>query len=281
MDYALWPLLFLGPLVAALVMVERGVSAVVVTVVPVTALAIAAFVLERVRPEHEGQTKPDQPVLYDLGHFVALEIGYFVAVGLCYLAHHFVAFSLWPARWPLAVQLVVAIVLYEGFSYWQHRWFHRSRRVWPFHALHHWGPNLNLLRGVRFHAVDLALPTLMGYLPLIVVNAPESIITLLGVVITCFGITQHANIRLRTPRWLDVVLCTPAMHRQHHGLARDLYESNYGTTVMLWDHLFGTFRPARTADGPVQIGIEDGADVPPTFWRQLGAPFRALVARGR
>lgn len=279
MDYAVWPILFLGPLITAIVMLQRGVSAVLVTIIPTTVLVIAAFVLERVRPEHEGQTAPDQPVINDIGHFIALETAYFIAVGLCYLVHQFVSVSLWPTHWPFVCQLILAVVIYEGFSYWQHRWFHHHKRVWAFHALHHWGPHLNLPRGVRFHAVDLALPTLMGYLPLVVVNAPDSMVTMLGVVITCFGITQHANVRQRTPRWLDFVLCTPVMHRQHHGLAKELYECNYGTTVMLWDHLFGTFRPAKTPDGPTEIGIENDADVPAGFWSQLGRPFRDIFGR--
>lgn len=275
LDYALWPILFLGPIAAVVLLLERGVSDVVATVLVVAVFGAMAWVLERVRPEHPDQTKPDFPIWMEAGHFLlGVELGYGLALVACEGIHRFVSFPIWPARSPLALQIIIAVVVYEGASYWQHRLFHRSRRLWPFHALHHTGSHLNLPRALRFHAVDIAAPTFIGYLPLVIMNAPERLITILGVIISAFGILQHANIRMRTPSWLDVVVCTPVLHRQHHARERAVSECNYGTTVMIWDLLFGTYRRALRPDGPEDIGIEDDA-VPRTFLRQLTSPFRS------
>lgn len=273
MDYAIWPLLFFAPLAAAVVLVDRGVSEVVATLVSVATLGLVAWILERVRPERREQTRPDQPVWMEAAHFfLGVELGYAIAMGLCELVHRALALSVWPVRWPLALQIIAAVVIYEGVSYWQHRLFHRSRRLWGFHALHHAGERLNLLRVGRFHVVDIAVPTFVGYLPLVLLGAPPVAITLLGVVISVFGVLQHANIRMRTPVWLDYVLCTPAMHRQHHARNRAVSECNYGTTVMIWDLVFGSYRRAIRPDGPEDIGIEND-EVPRTFWRQILSPF--------
>jgi sterol desaturase/sphingolipid hydroxylase (fatty acid hydroxylase superfamily) len=210
----------------------------------------------------------------EAGHFLlGVQLGYGAAWLACLGIAHYVQFAYWPASWPIAVQLLLAVVVYEGTSYWQHRYFHRSRRFWGFHALHHAGPSLNILRGLRFHAVDIAVPTFMGYLPLLVLGAPSSVIVILNVVISAFGITQHANVRMRTPKWLDAIVCTPVLHRRHHALSREESACNYGTTVMIWDRLFGTFRYGKTPDGPEAIGIEND-DVPRTFWKQILVPFK-------
>lgn len=274
LDYTLWPILFLGPIVATVLMLDRGVPDLVAQVVVLGVAGFAALGIERVRPEHPAQAKPDFPVWMELGHFLlGVQIGSGLAILACTALAQRVTLAWWPARWPLALQIIVAVVVYEGVSYWQHRLFHRSRRLWGFHALHHTGANLNLLRGLRFHAVDIGLPTFMGYLPVLLLGAPERMIVLLNVVISAFGITQHANIRMRTPRWLDAILCTPVLHRQHHARSREESECNYGTTVMIWDRLFGTFHPARRPDGPDDIGIEDD-QVPRTFWKQVLEPFK-------
>lgn len=272
-DYALWPILFVGPVVAVVLLLDRGAGDVVATVAPTAALGLVAWLLERLRPEHPDHTRPDFPLWMEAGHFLfGVELGYFVALGICTGIHRFVSLALWPESWPIAAQIFAAVLLYEGASYWQHRWFHRSRRLWGFHAVHHTGSRLNVFRSLRFHAVDIAVPTLMGYLPLVVLNAPTRMLTILGVIISALGILQHANVRMRTPRWLDALVCTPVLHRQHHALDRRVSECNYGTTVMLWDQVFGTYRAALRPDGPAEIGIEDDA-TPTTFLGQVLGPF--------
>jgi len=274
LDYAVWPILFFGPIAGALMLLQRGVSDVTVTLAMVAVLGAIAWGLERVRPERLARSKPDFSLWMEVGHFLlGVELGYGLALLACEGVHRFASLSVWPVRWPVALQILLAVLIYEGASYWQHRCFHRSRRLWPFHALHHTGSRLDVTRALRFHAVDIALPTFVGYMPLVVMNAPERMFTLLGIIISTFGILQHANIRMRTPAWLDALLCTPVVHRQHHARDRTASECNYGTTVMVWDRLFGTYRRAERPDGPDDFGIEDDT-VPRTFLRQLTSPFR-------
>jgi len=274
LDYALWPLFFFTPIVASIVLLDYGVPDLVVQTGVIGVAGFTAYGVERVRPEHPAQLAHDFPVWMEIGHFlIGVQLGSGLAMLTALAIAHFVHFDVWPNAWPVGLQLLVAIVMYEGTSYWQHRFFHRSRHLWGFHALHHSGPNLNILRGLRFHGVDLGLPTLVGYLPFLVLGAPARMVVLMNVAISAFGSTQHANIRMRTPRWLDAILCTPVLHRRHHALTLEESECNYGTTVMIWDRLFGTFQYARTPDGPEDIGIENDT-VPRTFWKQIFEPFK-------
>jgi sterol desaturase/sphingolipid hydroxylase (fatty acid hydroxylase superfamily) len=187
-----------------------------------------------------------------------------------------VALPRWPSGWPLAAQLVLAVLLYEGTSYWQHRALHRVSSLFRFHALHHSGARLVFVRAVRFHAVDIGTASFAAYLPLVLLGAPDRLYTVLGVLLSALGMLQHANVRMRTPWWLDRVVCTPAVHWHHHSRLRDESDRNFGNTVMLFDLLFGTYGAPRP-DGPAEIGIDDDP-VPRGFLRQVMDPLCATGA---
>jgi sterol desaturase/sphingolipid hydroxylase (fatty acid hydroxylase superfamily) len=82
---------------------------------------------------------------------------------------------------------------------------------------------------------------------------------------------QHANLRARTPAFVDRLVCTPVVHRWHHSRAHRESDANFGTFVMIFDALFGTWsRPTR--DAPEAFGLEDDP-VRRGFLRQLLDPF--------
>jgi sterol desaturase/sphingolipid hydroxylase (fatty acid hydroxylase superfamily) len=128
------------------------------------------------------------------------------------------------------------------------------------------------MRGGRFHFVDSVTAVFMCFLPLALLGAPEVIFTWAIVIIGTLGVVQHANMRARTPAWLDGVICTPAVHRLHH--SRDAREgnANFGTSFMIFDRLFGTYL-APDAAGPRAVGIENDP-LRAGFFRQTFDPFR-------
>ena len=83
---------------------------------------------------------------------------------------------LWPATWPLLGQLALALVIAEFGQYWLHRWQHERDALWRFHAVHHSAPRLYWLNAARFHPVDLGLLYIFGYLPLVALGCPETVI---------------------------------------------------------------------------------------------------------
>jgi sterol desaturase/sphingolipid hydroxylase (fatty acid hydroxylase superfamily) len=131
---------------------------------------------------------------------------------------------------------------------------------------------LNLVRVGRFHFVDIGLGTLCAFVPLVLLGAPASMLTWFATLSGALGVLQHANLRVYTPAWLDRWICTPAVHWHHH--SRDAEESNrnFGTTVMVFDLLFGSYEQPR-AEGPLAMGVENDP-APYGFWNQVIAPFR-------
>lgn len=277
-DYSIVPLYMVGSVALASFLLAQGIPDLLVTPLVVGPLvAITAF-LEWQRPAREDCLGMDQSIFIEAAHFfLSFEFGYGLSLAACellrYGAHWALPTPLWPTDWPIGFQVFLAILFYEGTSYWQHRLLHQFPRLWRFHALHHSGARVNMWRVVRFHFVDIGTAAFVAYVPLVILATPEPIITRMVALLSAMSLLQHANIRMRTPVWLDTLICTPIVHRHHH--SQDLIEGNrnFGNTVMLFDQLFGTYGQHHP-EGPVRMGIKDDP-VPKGFWPQWISPFKA------
>lgn len=285
-DWALFPVFILAPTLLAIALVDsRALEPALVGPLVLVLSAAALAVIERARPERESQRPLDQPIAIEVGHFfLSFELGFTVASALAlWVGAHaraiMPAIPSWPDRWPLALQLLVAVLVFEGTTYWQHRLLHTWPALFRFHALHHSGARLNLVRAVRFHAVDIGSATLISYAVLHTLAAPERLLAILSVLLGVVGLVQHSNMRVRTPRWLDAMVCTPAVHRLHHSTLRAEHDMNYGNTVMIFDRIFGTFLAPAHPEGPAEIGLEDDP-VGRTLYAQIVGPFRRSDAAG-
>lgn len=276
MSYVILPAFVFWTVAATWMFLER-IPPFWVTGLVLAPLAIVAALLERVRPERSEHRELDQPLAVDAAHyFLSYQFGYVLALGACAAIGHGIqtigGSPMWPSAWPLATQILSAIFLAEGVSYWQHRLLHRVPWLWRFHALHHSGERLNVIRAGRFHVVDGATGTFMTFLPLVVLGAPEAIVTWVAALTGAFGILGHANIRMRAPASLQWLVVTPAIHRHHHSRVHRESDRNFGTLTTLFDIAFGTYERAND-EGPPTVGIEDDP-VPRGFVKQVLAPFR-------
>jgi sterol desaturase/sphingolipid hydroxylase (fatty acid hydroxylase superfamily) len=181
--------------------------------------------------------------------------------------------SLWPSDWPLLVQLGLALVVAELPQYWLHRWQHEHDRLWRFHATHHSAPRLYWLNAARFHPLDLGLLYLVGYVPLVVMGCPPDVILLFALFDAVFGMLQHSNIDVRLGP-LNHVFSMAEPHRWHHSRVLEEANSNYGSNLIVWDVVFGTFFLPSGRHPPVSIGIGDMPAFPTGYLAQLASPFR-------
>jgi sterol desaturase/sphingolipid hydroxylase (fatty acid hydroxylase superfamily) len=273
-EHLIFPLFAAWIVGATWVSLDAGLPSVIVTMIVIVPTAIAAFAIERLWPARPEFVPLDQPARIELAHFLLNNhFGYLLAI-VAWMGLDAILTTpvVWPFDWPLPLQVCLALCLAEGVSYWQHRAFHHVPWLWRFHALHHRGERLNLARAGRFHFVDIGAAAFTAYVPLALLHAPEPIIGWTTSVIGALGIPEHANIRMRTPAWLERWICTPSVHRVHHSRDARHADSNYGTSVMIWDRLLGTYVAPRGE--PTAIGVE-GEPLTGGFFAQVFKPFRS------
>ena len=244
--------------------------------------AIAVAITERLRPFRPEWNRSHGDVGTDVAHVLvsgggaaqlARPLAAALGVAIAGALSRHLGLDVWPRAWPLLAQLALALVIAELPQYWLHRWQHERDWLWRFHSVHHSAPRLYWLNAARFHPVDLGLLYLVGYVPLIALGCPEETIMLFALFDAVFGMLQHGNIDVHLG-WLNRVFSMAEPHRWHHSRVLDEANTNYGSNLIVWDLVFGTFFLPGDRQPPAAIGIADMPAFPQTWAAQMAAPFR-------
>jgi sterol desaturase/sphingolipid hydroxylase (fatty acid hydroxylase superfamily) len=177
---------------------------------------------------------------------------------------------------PMHPALRIAIILMVGelFWYWGHRLQHHVGFFWRFHATHHFPERLSALKASRNHPADMLFLTIIGYLPLVALGARGNDLMWAALIQSIVNVTSHANVRVRGGLY-GLVFATPDYHRVHHSEVLEESRTNYGCRLLLWDHLFGTFRVAGAQGDRITVGVRPLGGR--TFFEELVDPFRVVT----
>jgi sterol desaturase/sphingolipid hydroxylase (fatty acid hydroxylase superfamily) len=164
----------------------------------------------------------------------------------------------------------MAILGIDFLRYWAHRLVHLPG-LWRAHRWHHMPAMLYWLSG---HRATFLHQFFIGALPLLLLTKLGLFDyalsdTVLDVVAVWMGLVQthfeHANLNVGG-RALELFLVTPRFHRIHHARSPELYQSNYGFGLTIWDRLFGTFKDPGKVGDAFEVGEEA-----PSFGEQMRA----------
>lgn len=273
-SYLLWP----GIMIACLLLTQLGIMlghSILVFNITYVALAATLWKLERVFPHERKWLENDNQMGADLAHTLLSKgvVQVIVVVATITGVVEYVGSSglkVWPAEWPMALQVVLGLIVMEFGLYWKHRIAHEWLLLWPFHAVHHSSPRLWFFNTGRFHFVDTVSGLMFGLPPLFLLGAPDALFSWMAAITAYIGMLTHCNVEMRFG-FLSAVFNTPELHRWHH--SRRLRESNanYGENIMLWDQLFGTYFREEARRPPANIGISH--KIADGFFAQLKAPF--------
>ena len=192
------------------------------------------------------------------------------------------------ADWPWLARLFLAFLVMD-FTGWVAHWLsHKLPVVWSFHAIHHTQRQINFFTENRGHPIDFLFNFTVRFIPILMVEHAFVSLIILDAIRHWLNRLVHANIRTDLGP-LRYILVTPQSHRIHHSIEPPHLDTNFGTTLSLWDHLFGT--QYRGYDEYPETGLND-----PTFpleqrhgWRsglrllagQLAHPFVVTLRRWR
>jgi sterol desaturase/sphingolipid hydroxylase (fatty acid hydroxylase superfamily) len=183
-------------------------------------------------------------------------------------------------EWPLWLEIVLAVIVFDLVIYLQHVMFHAVPALWRLHVVHHADLDFDVTTGLRFHTLEILLSAVIKLATVAVIGPAPTAVLIFEVLLNATSMFNHGNVRM--PAALDGVLrwlvVTPDMHRVHHSVVRQETNSNFGFNLPWWDYLLGTYR-AQPAAGHerMTIGIshlrdEQQVDRLP---RMLAMPFQA------
>lgn len=155
---------------------------------------------------------------------------------------------------------LAGFIAVEFAYYWFHRASHRVRWLWATHAVHHSPEEMTLLSSLRLGWTNLLSAGWVFYMPLVLVGFDPRLVVLLLALDLRYQFFLHTEAKLSFGP-LEWLLNTPSHHRVHHGRNEAYLDCNYGGVVIIFDRLFGTFRPER-AEEPVEFGLKGRAPEP-------------------
>lgn len=128
----------------------------------------------------------------------------------------------------------------EFAYYWFHRASHRVRWLWATHAVHHSATHFNLSAAIRLGWTGQLTGAFVFFLPLAWIGFPPVAI---GAMLS-FGLLYQFFLHTALPVRLgplEWILNTPAHHRVHHACNEACLDKNYGSILIVFDRLLGTF----------------------------------------
>lgn len=152
----------------------------------------------------------------------------------------FFSFIPWriPTEWWTFVMCFIAI---DFFRYWAHRISHEQRFWWATHVTHHSSKEYNF--SVSFRLGWTSNIKIVFFVPVILMGFDPIVFFLCHQIAVLYQFWIHSPIIQKLPAPIEYIFVTPSSHRVHHGTNPQYIDKNYGSSLIIWDRMFGTFEP--------------------------------------
>ena len=141
--------------------------------------------------------------------------------------------------------------------YWFHRLAHEVNVLWGAHVGHHQSEEYNLTTALRQSGFQYAFSWVF-YLPLALFGCPPQVFLIQFIILKLYQFWLHTQAINKVP-FIEGILSTPSSHRVHHAKNPQYIDRNYGGTLVVWDRVFGTWKP-ELASEPCHYGTTQPLD---------------------
>lgn len=173
--------------------------------------------------------------------------------------------------WVIMAIMTIALYLAYEFSYWlDHYLSHAIPFLWEFHRVHHEAEVLSPLTNARVHPIDQVVFTNITAIITGTVNGTLTylfgqevgIYTLYGLNVILFVFVlviiqlQHTHVWIPFTGILGRILMSPAHHQIHHSTNPKHFNTNMGSSLCIFDWLFGTLHIPTKEREKLSFGVE-------------------------
>jgi sterol desaturase/sphingolipid hydroxylase (fatty acid hydroxylase superfamily) len=166
-----------------------------------------------------------------------------------------------------------SLVVFDFSIFFTHYLQHKLPMLWQFHKVHHSAQVLTPITVYRMHPIDELLTGAMttlsvgitGGLFMIGTSTTVQPIQLFQVNAILFlyylaGYNlRHTHIWLNYPKWLLMILISPAQHQIHHSNSEKHFNKNFGFIFSFWDRISGSiYIPAERE--ALKFGLSEKED---------------------
>lgn len=144
----------------------------------------------------------------------------------------------------------VVLLCEDLLFYWVHRAQHHFAWLWAMHSFHHSDDDLNAATAFRHFWLEKPVWMLVLYLPLgLIFKISVPAAALYGFLFQFFAFFPHMNLRMELGALTPFVM-GPQVHRIHHSIYREHFDTNFAGAFPLWDIVFGTYHAPSPGEFP-------------------------------
>jgi len=154
-------------------------------------------------------------------------------------------------------EIILTLIVLDFWDYWMHLVNHKIGFLWRFHKAHHSDMEMDVTTSSRFHIGELLISNVVKCLMILAWGPSLWGLVLFDTLLTGFSQFHHGNvgIPLRIQDRIEMFFVTPRMHRCHHSLHCNCFNTNFSTIFSFWDRLFGSYHWATAGDELKPIGL--------------------------
>ncbi|MGB3618343.1 MAG: sterol desaturase family protein [Catalinimonas sp.] len=141
-----------------------------------------------------------------------------------------------PAWW----SYLLCFVVLDFCRYWAHRIAHEQRFLWATHVTHHSSEQYNF--SVSFRLSWTQNVKVVFFIPVALCAFHPLVFFICHQTAVLYQFWIHTELIRRMPAWFEYIFVTPSHHRVHHAVNDKYLDRNYGSTLIIWDRMFGTFQ---------------------------------------
>ena len=136
---------------------------------------------------------------------------------------------------------VLCFVVLDFCRYWAHRISHEQRFWWATHVTHHSSEQYNFTVSFRLSWVQHI--KIIFFIPIPLMGFDPFVFFICNQLAVLYQFWLHTELIRKLPRPIEYLFTTPSHHRVHHGRDDKYMDKNYGSTLIIFDRIFGTFYP--------------------------------------
>ncbi|MGO4816954.1 sterol desaturase family protein [Flavobacterium sp. W22_SRS_FP1] len=134
---------------------------------------------------------------------------------------------------------ILCIITIDFFRYWSHRLTHVNRFWWATHVTHHNSEKYNL--SVAFRLGWTQHIKFIFFIPIILMGFDPVLFFICHQIEVLYQFWIHTEYIRKLPAPIEYIFVTPSHHRVHHSTNHQYIDKNFGSTLIIWDRIFGTF----------------------------------------
>jgi sterol desaturase/sphingolipid hydroxylase (fatty acid hydroxylase superfamily) len=136
---------------------------------------------------------------------------------------------------------ILCVIWIDFWRYLAHRIAHENRFWWATHVTHHnsekynWSVSFRLGWTQHIKIIFFIPVALTGFHPVVFFVSHQ--------IEVLYQFWIHTEYIRKLPKPIEFIFTTPSHHRVHHARNGKYLDRNYGSTLIIWDRIFGTFQP--------------------------------------